>query len=197
MSLQIRDSEGAVVEEWDDDTRTYTDYRTTPPTTRPYTQEENDAADEEIQTDAIASLERRIEALELWRASFDPAPEEPVPGDLDVKTMEDWLGVWPNNTLLREGDFIYRNVSGTPLTTPPSGFPGSPGQWTHLFVLVVGEVIPDPEPEPEPGAEPWVQPTGAHDAYNIGDLVTYQGQTWRSTVDGNVWTPGVAGWEVV
>ncbi len=43
----------------------------------------------------------------------------------------------------------------------------------------------------------WVQPTGAHDAYQMGDLVTYQGQVWRSTIDANVWAPGVYGWEVV
>jgi len=50
---------------------------------------------------------------------------------------------------------------------------------------------------PDPGPQPWVQPTGAHDAYNIGAIVTYNGQTWRSTVNANVWAPGVFGWVVV
>lgn len=36
----------------------------------------------------------------------------------------------------------------------------------------------------------WKQPTGAQDAYNTGDRVIYNGQTWESTVDNNVWTPG-------
>lgn len=40
----------------------------------------------------------------------------------------------------------------------------------------------------------WVQPTGAHDAYNKGDTVVHNGQTWTSDVDGNVWEPGVYGW---
>ena len=40
----------------------------------------------------------------------------------------------------------------------------------------------------------WVQPTGAQDAYSLGDLVTHVGQTWESTVDNNVWEPGVYGW---
>ena len=43
----------------------------------------------------------------------------------------------------------------------------------------------------------WVQPTGAHDAYNAGDKVTYEGKHWVSTVDSNVWQPGVYGWEEV
>ena len=48
----------------------------------------------------------------------------------------------------------------------------------------------------EPGDEilPWVQPTGAHDAYNAGDRVTYQGWVWESTINANVWAPGVYGW---
>lgn len=42
--------------------------------------------------------------------------------------------------------------------------------------------------------QPWVQPTGAHDAYNTGDRVTYNGFIWESTIDANVWAPGVFGW---
>lgn len=42
---------------------------------------------------------------------------------------------------------------------------------------------------------PWVQPTGAHDAYALGAQVTHNGSTWTSTVDDNVWEPGVFGWE--
>lgn len=45
----------------------------------------------------------------------------------------------------------------------------------------------------------WVQPTGAHDAYKAGDVVTYQNETWRSTQDGNVWSPTAypQGWEKI
>ena len=41
----------------------------------------------------------------------------------------------------------------------------------------------------------WVQPTGAHDAYALGAEVTHNGKTWGSTVDSNVWEPGVYGLE--
>lgn len=44
---------------------------------------------------------------------------------------------------------------------------------------------------------PWVQPQGAHDAYNIGDRVTHNGNTWESTVNANVWEPGVFGWIII
>lgn len=45
-----------------------------------------------------------------------------------------------------------------------------------------------------PTIDPWVQPTGAQDAYQIGDQVTHNGQTWTSTHANNVWVPGVFGW---
>jgi hypothetical protein len=37
--------QGVLVEEWNDDTRTYTDFTTDPDTTRPYTADENAEAD--------------------------------------------------------------------------------------------------------------------------------------------------------
>jgi len=43
----------------------------------------------------------------------------------------------------------------------------------------------------------WVQPQGANDAYQIGQQVTHNGQTWESTSADNVWEPGVYGWTVV
>lgn len=41
----------------------------------------------------------------------------------------------------------------------------------------------------------WTQPTGAHEAYANGAKVVHNGAKWISTVDNNVWEPGVYGWE--
>ena len=53
----------------------------------------------------------------------------------------------------------------------------------------------------KPGEIPvWRQPTGAQDAYRIGDLVHYpdaDGPVYRSTIDYNTYAPDVYGWEVV
>ena len=57
---------------------------------------------------------------------------------------------------------------------------------------------PEPEPDPEPDTYPaWVQPTGSHDAYAVGDKVSHNGKNWQSTASGNVWEPGVYGWEEI
>lgn len=51
--------------------------------------------------------------------------------------------------------------------------------------------IPDPEDMPA-----WEQPESTN-PYMAGDKVTHGGKTWVSTVDDNVWEPGVYGWEEV
>lgn len=62
--------------------------------------------------------------------------------------------------------------------TPDVAFP--------LFVKISVEEFPQ-----------WKQPTGAHDAYNTGDKVTYDDKHWQSEVDANIWQPGVYGWTEV
>lgn len=66
----------------------------------------------------------------------------------------------------------------------------------RVALLESGET-PEPAPEPEEWPE-WVQPTGAHDAYGVGDKVTYNGKHYVSKIAGNVWSPDAypAGWEV-
>ena len=51
----------------------------------------------------------------------------------------------------------------------------------------------------ESGYPVWAQPSGAHDAYNTGDVVNYNGTLYRSKIDGNVWAPDVhlSAWEEV
>ena len=54
------------------------------------------------------------------------------------------------------------------------------------------------EPEQEEYPE-YVQPMGAHDAYKIGDKVTYNGKKYICKLDNCVWNPDTypAGWEEV
>lgn len=51
------------------------------------------------------------------------------------------------------------------------------------------------------GAAPdeWVAPTGAHDAYQTGDRVTFNGSVYESLIDANVYSPTAypAGWQLV
>jgi hypothetical protein len=69
----------------------------------------------------------------------------------------------------------------------------SQSDWTPDKVPALWTKIGDPTEEfPE-----WSQPVGAHDAYAKGDKVSFGGKHWESTVDNNVWQPGVYGWNEV
>lgn len=55
------------------------------------------------------------------------------------------------------------------------------------------EVVPvDQTPE-------WVAPTGAHDAYKVGDVVIFEGMKYKSLIDANAWSPVdfPQGWEML
>ena len=66
----------------------------------------------------------------------------------------------------------------------------SQSDWTPEVAVSLWVAISDPGEEwPE-----WVQPTGYHDAYAIGDKVSHNDKHWISDVADNVWEPGVYGW---
>lgn len=48
----------------------------------------------------------------------------------------------------------------------------------------------------DPGEEwpEWIQPTGAHDAYEKGYKVSHNGKHWINDIDANTYEPGVYGW---
>ena len=61
-----------------------------------------------------------------------------------------------------------------------------------ITVSLYAEVLnPDPSVIPD-----WVQPSSTN-PYMTGDKVRHNGHIWISTMDYNVFEPGVAGWEVV
>ena len=43
----------------------------------------------------------------------------------------------------------------------------------------------------------WIQPHGAHDAYNLGDKCSHLDKHWISTMDANIYEPSVYGWDEI
>ena len=176
MSWLTYAADGTLLERGDDATRTVTTYPSGD--TRPYTADENDAADAALAADArMDSIESRVARIEahLW-----PAPSDPT-APTDAPTWAGLNGIWPDGGLLLDGGIVYRNVSGVPLTTPPSGFPGDPSVWTHLFVVALDATEP-------PTGDAWA----AGVAYIVGDVVTYEGSTYtclQAHTSQAGWTP--------
>ena len=109
--------------------------------------------------------------------------------DEDALEAVELFPVWKPDTAyealvrVRYGDKLYRCEQAH---TSQVGWepPVVPALWTEVA---------------EPGTIPvWRQPTGAQDAYMTGDKVRYpdeNGDVWISTIDYNVYEPGVYGWE--
>ena len=160
-----------------------------------------------------------------WPLKFGPAWRQPVEPDEDGRwSYNVGSVVWHNGTLWAstvDANVWEPGLSGwRPIPTEP-GIPapwvqpsgshdayriidGQPEMVTHLDTVWATDIdsnvweppeqwteVVDDDGEPEP----WVQPEGSHDAYQTGDRVTHNGQTWESTIDDNVWEPGTAGTE--
>lgn len=92
-------------------------------------------------------------------------------------------GEYQKDDRVRYGDVLYKCL--TPHTAQPSWTPtDAPSLWAKVVTSDTGEPLP------------WEQPDSTN-PYMKGDKVTHKEQTWVSTIDNNVWEPGVYGWEVV
>lgn len=83
---------------------------------------------------------------------------------------------------------LYNNILYKVLTDHTSQDDWTPDTAPSLFAKVL---IPDKNVIPE-----WEQPESTN-PYSKGDKVTHNGKTWQSTIDSNVWEPGVYGWEEI
>lgn len=78
------------------------------------------------------------------------------------------------------GEILYKCL--TAHTSQADWTPdAAPSLWAKLLTDPGGEALP------------WEQPESTN-PYMTGDRVTHNGKTWQSTLDNNVWEPGVYGW---
>lgn len=128
-----------------------------------------------------------IHAGQKWRSSVNNNVWEPgVSGWLDITTgMPAWVqptgshDAYPEDMLVAHSGKVWRSRTAANVWKP------GVSSWR--------ETILNP-PSNVPSYPTWKRPTGAHDVYNLGDRVMHNGQTWESTVNNNVWKPGVYGW---
>ena len=126
-------------------------------------------------------------ALQMFAASLDDEKA------MEVATVYD---LWEVGKAYAVGEFVTygTNSVGDPQLYKVVQAHTSQADWTpdvvpSLFAAVGLD---------ERGYPVWSQPTGAHDAYNKGDIVDYNGTLYQSLTDGNIYPPEAypAGWEV-
>lgn len=157
-------------------------------TARPWTAEE---LAERAEGAAIADLRTRLAAVEAHLWPPDPEPVDPVPGDYPP-----FAGIWHPGTIISDGGTLWRNVSGVPLTSAPSEFPGDPSRWAHLFVEVA--TAPEEPETPDPTYPQWRGEWSATAEYVVGDHVTRGGVVYKCLVAhgaayAGTWGPPAAG----
>jgi hypothetical protein len=117
-------------------------------------------------------------AANVWRPSVSGWAE----AEVDIPAWIQPTGVhdaYSKEAIVRHNGQFWRSLLDGNVWEP------SVAEWRRTALVAPGE--------PEP-LQPWVQPTGAGDAYPLGARVTHNGQTWTSIASANVWEPGVYGW---
>ena len=109
--------------------------------------------------------------------------------DKDALKAKEFFAFWNAdvtyavNDRVRYGEDLYRCLQAH---TAQAGWNpiDAPSLWAKVL-------IPDPGFIPE-----WEQPSSTN-PYMIGDKVRHSNKIWISTIDNNVWEPGVYGWDIV
>ena len=137
--------------------------------------------------DRIQAAEQFRKALQMFAASLTDEKA------MEVATIYD---PWKEGKAYAVGEFVTygKNSVGDPqlykvVQAHTSQADWKPDMTPALFVAIGLD---------ENGYPVWSQPTGAHDAYNKGDIVDYNGTLYKSLIDGNVHSPMAypAGWAV-
>lgn len=107
--------------------------------------------------------------------------------DATALTGVELLPVWATDTTYAVGNRVqYNGVLYKCVQAHTSQADWMPDATPALWVIVSVEEWPE-----------WIQPTGAHDAYDKDAKVSHNGKHWKSTMDANVYEPGVYGWEEI
>ena len=113
-----------------------------------------------------------------------------VTDDVVALEIQEFYDEWNVDINVTVGQYIrYKDVLYKVLTAHTTQANWTPSETPSLFAKVLidpsGETILD-----------WEQPDSTN-PYMKGDKVKYEGKTYMSTIDNNVWQPGVYGWELI
>ena len=135
----------------------------------------------------LQAAEQLRKALQMFAVSLD-----------DEKAMEvvAVFDPWQIGKAYAVGDFLTYGVNGVgdPQLYKVAQAHTSQADWkpdsTPALYTAIGL--------DESGYPVWAQPTGAHDAYNKGDVVNYNGELYESIIDGNIYSPEAypTGWAI-
>ena len=138
-------------------------------------------------------LEKAIEFRKLINANLQATRKLIRVDELDENELLDMIDLYDNyqvgKSYKADDVFKYENKLYRVIQEHTSQDDWIPSELPALYLSMMPEnVIPE-----------WVQPSGGHDAYNVGDKVIYEGNVYESIIDGNTWSPAdnLQGWKLV
>lgn len=139
-------------------------------------------------------------ALELRRA-LELLATSTFTEDTDVEKMMEIASIYPEYRIgvaykIKDVFRYGENSVGDPQLYQVLQDHTSAAQWTPDTAVSLYKKVGVSD---EDGIPKWTQPLGATDAYNIGDVVVYNGQKYQSLINANVWSPDAypAGWQLL
>lgn len=136
----------------------------------------------------LQAAEQLRKTLQMFAASLTDEQAMEVPAVFDP---------WIVGKIYTAGDFVIYGVNGVgdPQLYKVAQAHTAQSDWTpdatsSLFTAIGLD---------NNGYPVWSQPAGAHDAYNTGDIVNYNGTLYQCLIDGNVYSPDAypAGWQAL
>lgn len=98
--------------------------------------------------------------------------------------------VWEPGKVYNGGEYVTFGVNSAGDPQLYKVIPGKPHTSQADWTPDVTASLYTPIGLDDEGYPVWSQPTGAHDAYNVGDIVNYNGTLYESTINGNTVVPG-------
>lgn len=147
--------------------------------------------------DQIAAFLQRLPAERARTRALQRSLAASIPTNAVLEDIEDLAAAFPRwednvGRQVHPGEFytydgtdVYRVVQGHVTQS----------DWAPPLIPALFLYLPPAGPS---GCPPFVQPTGAHDAYAIGDCVEFEGANYVSLIDANAYSPSAypAGWEL-
>lgn len=145
--------------------------------------------DKTIDDRLIAKMEE-VERKEESLTKVAKIVANQVTDDVVALGIQEFYDEWQVDINVIVGQYIrYESILYKVLTNHTTQANWTPSETPSLFAKVLidpsGETILD-----------WEQPDSTN-PYMKGDKVKYEGKTYMSTIDNNVWQPGVYGWELI
>ena len=126
----------------------------------------------------LQAAEQLRKVLQMFAQSLDDEQA------MEVATVYD---TWSVGVVYKKGEkFTYGvNDVGDPQLYKVLQDHTSEADWTPDAAISLYDTIG----LDDAGYPVWSRPTGAHDAYNKGDIVNYNGTLYQSLIDGNTYSP--------